>query len=88
MKKYEIKVCAPKLIEPYFIFILYIYEYIKIFLDIMMLVSDKHDWAILWYTKHWYNICTMLDDVEDVGPTLYKCYTTILCLLGLFKLSL
>ena len=33
-------------------------------------------------TKHLYNICTMLDNVEDVGPTLYKCYTTVLCLLG------
>ena len=30
-------------------------------------------------TKHLYNICTML----DVGPTLYKCYTNVLCLLGI-----
>ena len=39
------------------------------------------------------NICTMLDqrritfvqcwtNVENVGPTLYKCYTNVLCLLG------
>ena len=24
----------------------------------------------------------MLDHVKDVGPTLYKCYTNVLCLLG------
>ena len=32
-------------------------------------------------TKHLYNTCTMLTNVEDVGPTLYKCYTNVLCLL-------
>ena len=32
-------------------------------------------------TTHLYNIYTMLD--EDVGPTLYKCYTNVLCLLGI-----
>ena len=30
----------------------------------------------------------MLGNVEDVGPTLYKCYTNVLCLLGLRKYSL
>ena len=30
-------------------------------------------------TKHLYNIFTM---VKDNGPTLYKCYTNVLCLLG------
>ena len=33
-------------------------------------------------TKHLYNICTMLANVEDVGLTLYKCCTNVLCLLG------
>ena len=31
--------------------------------------------------KHLYNICTMWINVEDVGPTLYRCYTNVLCLL-------
>ena len=25
--------------------------------------------------------------VEDVGPTLYKCYTNVLCLMGMYTLS-
>ena len=35
-------------------------------------------------TKHLYNICTMQcwTIVADVGPTLYKWYTHLLCLLG------
>ena len=35
-------------------------------------------------TKHLYNNCTMQSspNVFDVGPTLYKCYTNIICLLG------
>ena len=33
-------------------------------------------------TKHLYNICTMF----DVVPTLYKCYTNVLCLLGILFL--
>ena len=32
--------------------------------------------------KYLYNICTMLDQREDVEPTLYKCYTNVLCQLG------
>ena len=35
------------------------------------------------------NICITFmqcwTNVEDVGPTLYKCYTNVLCLLGLYK---
>ena len=31
------------------------------------------------------NICTMLTNVEDVWPTLYKCHTNSLCLPGLAK---
>ena len=34
-------------------------------------------------TKHLYNIYAMLDQCEDVGPTLYKCYRNVLCLLGI-----
>ena len=33
-------------------------------------------------TKHLYNICTMLDRRQDVEPTLHKCYTNVLYLLG------
>ena len=33
-------------------------------------------------TKYLYNICTMWTNVNDVGPTLYKCYTHVWCLLG------
>ena len=40
--------------------------------------------VLLANTKHLYNIYTMLDQrhVFDVGPTLYKCDTNALCLLG------
>ena len=33
-------------------------------------------------TKKLYSIYTMLDNVKDVGATLYKCYTNVFCLLG------
>ena len=33
-------------------------------------------------TKYLYNICTMLDQRRRRVPTLYKCYTNVLCLLG------
>ena len=34
--------------------------------------------------KHLYNIYTIFGtNVEDVGPTLYKCYKNVLCLPGL-----
>ena len=33
-------------------------------------------------TNHLYNICTRWTNVEDVGPTLYKCFTNVLWLLG------
>ena len=37
-------------------------------------------------TKHLYNICTIIQhNVEDVGPTLYKYYTNVLCLLGYIR---
>ena len=32
--------------------------------------------------KKLYNICTKQPNVFDVGPTMYKCYTNISCLLG------
>ena len=34
-------------------------------------------------TKHLYNICKILVQRRNVGPTLYKCYTNVLRLLGL-----
>ena len=37
-------------------------------------------------TKHVYDFIQCCANVEDVGPTLYKCYTNVLCLLGLFLL--
>ena len=43
---------------------------------------DSLDRLIPVNTKHLCNICTMLANVEDAGPTLYKCYTNVLCLLG------
>ena len=33
-------------------------------------------------TKHLYDFMQCCTNVEDVGPTLYKCYTNVLCLLG------
>ena len=33
-------------------------------------------------TKHLYDFIQCWTNVEDVGPTLYKCYTNVLCLLG------
>ena len=33
-------------------------------------------------TKHLYDFVQCWTNVEDVGPTLYKCYTNVLCLLG------
>ena len=33
-------------------------------------------------TKRLYNIIQRRPNVFDVGPTLYKCYTNVLCLLG------
>ena len=33
-------------------------------------------------TKHLYDFMQCWTNVEDVGPTLYKCYTNVLCLLG------
>ena len=33
-------------------------------------------------TKHLYDFIQCWTNVEDVGPTLYKCYTIVLCLLG------
>ena len=33
-------------------------------------------------TKHLYDFMRCWTNVEDVGPTLYKCYTNVLCLLG------
>ena len=38
------------------------------------------------YTKQTQNMCVTFvqcwTNVEDVGPTLYKCYANVLCLLG------
>ena len=34
-------------------------------------------------TKHLYDFMQCWTNVEDVGPTLYKWYTNVLCLLGL-----
>ena len=33
-------------------------------------------------TTHLYDFVQCWTNVEDVGPTLYKCYTNVLCLLG------
>ena len=33
-------------------------------------------------TRHLYDFMQCWTNVEDVGPTLYKCYTNVLCLLG------
>ena len=33
-------------------------------------------------TKHLYVFMQCWTNVEDVGPTFYKCYTNVLCLLG------
>ena len=39
-------------------------------------------------TKHLYDFMQCWTNVEDVGPTLYKCYTNVLCLLGRRTFSL
>ena len=41
--------------------------------------------SLFWHpvnTKHLYDFMQCWTNVEDVGPTLYKCYTNVLCLLG------
>ena len=41
--------------------------------------------SLYWHpvnTKHLYDFMQCWTNVEDVGPTLYKCYTNVLCLLG------
>ena len=41
--------------------------------------------SLYWHpvnTKHLYDFMPCSTNVEDVGPTLYKCYTNVLCLLG------
>ena len=46
----------------------------------------RNDYAgcpLLENTKHFYNICTMLTNGEDVEPALYKCCKNVLCLLGI-----
>ena len=37
--------------------------------------------AIPVNTKQLYDFMQCWNNVEDVGPTLYKCYTNVLCLL-------
>ena len=38
-------------------------------------------------TKHLYDFIQCWANVEDVGPTMYKCYTNVLCLLGRWTFS-
>ena len=41
--------------------------------------------SLYWHsvnTKHLYDFMQCWINVENVGPTLYKCYTNVLCLLG------
>ena len=41
--------------------------------------------SLYWHsvnTKHLYDFMQCWTNVENVGPTLYKCYTNVLCLLG------
>ena len=53
-----------------------------IFSDCMRLAR----FSFVTTTQQTQNICITFiqfwNNVEDVGPTLYKCYTTVLCLLG------
>ena len=43
------------------------------------------------YTQQTHNICITFvqrrTNVFDVGPTLFKCYTNVLCLLGMMQWS-
>ena len=55
---------------------------------IQIIYNEKHN-SFVWFTfitntQQTQNICIPFvqrwTNVEDVGPTLYKCYTNILCL--------
>ena len=46
--------------------------------------------SLYWHsvnTKHLYDFMQCWTNVENVGPTLYKCYTNVLCLLGCRRTS-
>ena len=44
----------------------------------ILVISQQRQNICITFVQCWTN-------VEDVGPTLYKCYTNILCLLGCLK---
>ena len=48
----------------------------------LKLLDPKHVLTCPVNTKHLYDFMQCWTIVEDVGPTLYKCYTNVLCLLG------
>ena len=48
----------------------------------LKLLDPKHVLTCPVNTKHLYDFMQCWTSVEDVGPTLYKCYTNVLCLLG------
>ena len=54
-------------------------------LILMTLISSYYDFN-MWGPQQTQNICITFiqrrPNVFDVGPTLYKCYTNVLCLLG------
>ena len=50
------------------------------------LADPKLDWHPV-NSKHLYDFIQSWTNVEDVGPTLYKCYTIVLCLLGRWTFS-
>ena len=48
----------------------------------LKLLDPKHLLTCPVNTKHLYDFMQYWTNVEDVGPTLYKCYTNVWCLLG------
>ena len=48
----------------------------------LKLLDPQHVLTCPVNTKHLYDFMQCWTNVEDVGPTLYKCYTNVLCLLG------
>ena len=57
--------------------------------DLLFIVTASQMYGPAHTSQQTQNICITFaqcrTNVEDVGPTLYKCYTNVLCLLGFQK---
>ena len=56
--------------------------YVSVYIKFSLCVYIKCSLYMSVYTKCSLYVCVRRPNVFDVGPTLYKCYTNVLCLLG------